>query len=630
MKIPTVRMQVAIKNVCLFFLFINIIPPNPAIAQNPDKVDSLILKLSSSKGREKAETLNHLGREYLYLDLQKSKEYLEQALHKAKAENWEGITATSYQNLGAFYLSSGFYDSALISYNLALAYFEDQGDEQQVARIHHEQGILHFRKGEYSEALIIYKKALSSYQNLAFTVGTSTISTSIGDVYRYLGDYARAMEYYLQALKLAEELEDIPRQAGSLNSVGLIHFREKNYDKALGFFERGLALSEELGYDVYIAACVANIADIHSERGDHEKALQFHLRSLELDKKQQNLDGQAQSLSSVGRVYEAMKDYDKAISNFEASLSIADSIGAARSVALNCNNLSRVHRTENRLQTSLQYAQRALVSAIKQDFQEQISASHLNLAKTYSAMNNYEAAYENHMAYAAVKDSVYNGNRIKQIAEMQTKYETEKKEQKIASLQIETRNETFKRNAYALGFIGTFVIAGLVIGWLNYRIRKTKSIREKENLLNREKIRSYEKELIQFTQNTIEKTNRIESLNLELEKVKKEIASNCQQYSGHLDKLMQSTILTEKEWKEFKTLFDQVHPIFFGNLRTMYPDLSASEIRMAALVKLNLTSKEISNMLGISHESVNKSRYRLRKKLNLTKEERLEKHFENL
>ena len=132
-------------------------------------------------------------------------------------------------------------------------------------------------------------------------------------------------------------------------------------------------------------------------------------------------------------------------------------------------------------------------------------SAHLNLAESYSAMNNYKAAYANHRAYTSVKDSIFNETKTKQISEMQIKYETEKKEQQIASLQAETRNETFKRNAYALGLLGTFIMAGLIIGWLNSRIKKSRRIREQENLLVQEKIRFYEKELSWFTENVVEK-----------------------------------------------------------------------------------------------------------------------------
>ena len=614
----------------LFFLSTNCFFVHFSWTQNPDKMDSLIHKLETAGGIDKATVLNHLGREYLYLDLQQSREYTDKALDMALAEKWEEIEATAYSNLGALHLLTGHYDSAITAYNHALSYYEMHGDKLNVAKVNHEIGLVHFRKGEYSDALVIYKKAASAYHDLDFTVGVSSISSSIGDVYRYLGDYTRALDYYLQGLKLAEALEDIPRKAALLNSLGLISFKEKKYDKALEYYHEGLILAEELDFDFYISAFLANIADIHAEKEDFKKALEFHFRSLEIERQQQNLDGEAQSLTSLGHVYKEMEDYEKAIDSFKASLTIADSIGAARSVALNCNQLSLIYRTQKRLQRSLEYGQRALASATRQGFKEQIYSAHLNLAKGYAAMSDYEQAYENYKAYTSMKDSVFNETKTEQMTEMQVKYETEKKEQQIASMQKEAESEVFKRNAYALGLFGTFIIAGLIIGWLKVRMNRAKKIKEQEDFLTGEKLRLYEKELKRFTKNALEKTNRIESLNQELEKVREEIVDGSGQYLGHLDKLMQATILTEMEWEEFKTLFEKVHPGFFGSLRTRYPDLSAAEIRMAALVKLNLTSKEISGMLGISHESVNKSRYRLRKKLNLLKDEKLETHLKNL
>lgn len=78
--------------------------------------------------------------------------------------------------------------------------------------------------------------------------------------------------------------------------------------------------------------------------------------------------------------------------------------------------------------------------------------------------------------------------------------------------------------------------------------------------------------------------------------------------------LQQSVLLTEKDWIDFKEIFEQVFPHFFKNLDRKYPDLTAGEVRLAALEKLNLTDKIKGNMLGISADSVKKTRYRLRKK----------------
>ena len=601
-----------------------------ALAQPNSRIDSLQNKLADVAGQEKAALLNDLSWAYIYIDLQKSRQYASDALRIAYAGQFEEISATAHRNLGATYILSGHYDSAINLYNLALSYYEREEDEQNMAKMYHDIGIIHFRKGEYADALIRYKKALLAYEKLNYRWGMPPTFSSIGDVYRYLGDYAKALDYYLQGLEIAEELKDESRIAALLNSLGLVYFREKSYEKALDFFQQGLKLSEKLGYASYSAVFFTNIADVYTEDKDYQRALEFYFKALEIEKEQQNLDGKAQSLASLGTVYDVMGKPDEAIRNFETSLALADSIGAARTFALSCNKLSGLHRKEGRLQLALSFAKKALESAKYQGFQQQIQAAYLNLAETYSLLNDYKAAYPHYVAYSAVKDSVFSENKTKQIAEMQTKYETEKKEQQIAALQMEKKNEVFRRNTYGVGLICTFAIAALIIGWLNYRIKKNKKIREQEKLLSKEKILSYRKELKQFTQNVVRKTQRIESLNRELEEVKKEIAGSCSHYDGNLDRLMQSTILTEYEWDEFKVLFEQVHRGFFSNLRSRYRDLSISEIRMAALLKLNLTSREISNMLGISHESVNKSRYRLRKKLNLSKEERLEEHFETL
>ena len=83
----------------------------------------------------------------------------------------------------------------------------------------------------------------------------------------------------------------------------------------------------------------------------------------------------------------------------------------------------------------------------------------------------------------------------------------------------------------------------------------------------------------------------------------------------YIRQLTQSSILTDKDWVRFKTTFEEVHKNFFVKLKSKQPGLTESEIRLAALTKLNLSTKEMANMLGISTDSIHKSRYRLRKKL---------------
>lgn len=93
------------------------------------------------------------------------------------------------------------------------------------------------------------------------------------------------------------------------------------------------------------------------------------------------------------------------------------------------------------------------------------------------------------------------------------------------------------------------------------------------------------------------------------------------------DRLTQSIDLQlnqEERWKYFVTLFERLHPLFFSRLQSAYPTLNTNDLRLIAMLKLNLSTKEISTLLGISPQSANTARYRLRKRLDLPAEAALE------
>lgn len=101
-----------------------------------------------------------------------------------------------------------------------------------------------------------------------------------------------------------------------------------------------------------------------------------------------------------------------------------------------------------------------------------------------------------------------------------------------------------------------------------------------------------------------------------------------QKQDDHMN-LFDRSILTSKDWTEFKAYFDKNFPGYVKRLRDAYPAITESEERLFFLLKLQLKSKEISNLLGISVNSVKKTRNRLRKKLPLRIEDNLEDFVQN-
>jgi len=94
--------------------------------------------------------------------------------------------------------------------------------------------------------------------------------------------------------------------------------------------------------------------------------------------------------------------------------------------------------------------------------------------------------------------------------------------------------------------------------------------------------------------------------------------------------LTHQAILTEDNWEKFRTLFEKIHPGFFRKLKESVADITVAEQRMAALTRLHLNTKQMAALLGISPNSVNKTRQRLRQRLNLQPDSNIEEFVTKL
>ena len=113
---------------------------------------------------------------------------------------------------------------------------------------------------------------------------------------------------------------------------------------------------------------------------------------------------------------------------------------------------------------------------------------------------------------------------------------------------------------------------------------------------------------------------------LETVKQKASALKSEQNHSGYQDlvRTINFDQQDDRNWENFIQYFEQVHKDFSANIKRKYPEITSNELRLLALLKMNLSSKEIANILNISPEGIKKARYRLRKKLNITTEESLQ------
>jgi predicted transcriptional regulator len=154
-----------------------------------------------------------------------------------------------------------------------------------------------------------------------------------------------------------------------------------------------------------------------------------------------------------------------------------------------------------------------------------------------------------------------------------------------------------------------------VLVLLNKKRKKTEMARqqaEEQSHFFKTKYLSATQQLEAFRNDIIEKNTLIDRLQEELENRQLTADKNVET----ITQLSSQVLLTENDWQQFKTTFDSVYPHFFTTLKASYSEITNAELRMASLIKLNFDTRHIASMLGISQDSVHKTRYRLRKRIN--------------
>jgi len=131
-------------------------------------------------------------------------------------------------------------------------------------------------------------------------------------------------------------------------------------------------------------------------------------------------------------------------------------------------------------------------------------------------------------------------------------------------------------------------------------------------------------QLANYTMSIIRKNELLMNMKDEIIRQKQELGQRFPDYYYRkLLKMLDQEISSEEDWKRFEFHFDQAHSNFFKRIKQQYPDLTQADLKLCAYLRLNLTSKEIAPLLNISIRSVEVRRYRLRKRLNLDREENL-------
>ncbi|UCH94202.1 MAG: tetratricopeptide repeat protein [Candidatus Aminicenantes bacterium] len=370
------------------------------IALEPKKVlvygqEALDLLQTNPSPKHQVALLNSLSAaNSLIGDFQKAKKYARQSQTIAKKINDRTGTADALHNLAQAYFFQGDYTQAKGYCSHALTLYEEIDNQEGLAHSFYIMAYISWRLSDLSQAMDYVLKSNKIYEKLDDPRGIALLEMLAGNIYSDQGRYEKTLEFYFKSKRAFQKLEDKERLCQILNNIGYIYTQLKNHIEALKYYNQSLEISRKINSRQTRCYTLNNMGEVHADKGDYYQALDYFNQSLEIKKDLNDKMGEAHTLVNIGKV----------------------------------------HRRQGRYQQALQILNQALTTASDINTRIYIRSANQELSLTFEALKDYPQALYYYKKYKEVNNSIFNETTGKKIAEMQTRYEMEKKEKEIALL----------------------------------------------------------------------------------------------------------------------------------------------------------------------------------------------------
>lgn len=473
----------------------------------------------------------------------------------------------------------------------------------------------------------------------------------MGQVLYHQGNYAAAIDDLLEAQKIFRE-EHQPRQlAQTLNYLGNIYYYNKQPRQAMDEFNEALALFRKLDDHKGIAESYGEIGHLYEKRLAYDSAYLYQQLAMSHLVHNGDSSALAKIYENIASIMEDQERYDSSLHYYRVALQLNERYHNNIAQIEVINNLGDIYRKTGQYASGLQYSKRALALAQQLNEKYQLTAAYRDIGRSYGLMKQYDSAYYyTEKARLSFKD-IYDRENSKQIALMQVLFDTEKKNAEITRLNAEKQVNGVIIAASVIILLLLLSVAVLIYMRQKLKIRTEQQIRktqhhifetenglleaelknkqlEEENLKQQLEVKS--KELSSQLLHLIQKNEVLESIKTDLNELLKDDKRDHKKQLKQLVHKINISASQDTYWGEFRTVFEQVHESFFDKVRAVGGDLTPNDLRLIALLKMNLSSSDITTLLGISPDSLRVIRHRLRKKLKLEQGENLTSFLQSL
>ena len=532
--------------------------------------------------------------------------YYKKALNTSKQASSQHLKYIQMKKLATAYNNKYISDSALKYFKLSFEYFRKKNDTLIMASILSGMATALIEAGQNKRALQKLYEAEAIYKATTKLRALGIIYDNIAMINAELGYEKKTKKYGKRAIALYQKAGDTLMLADAYANLGVSYKNLNQYDSALYIYDQSNALSRQINSDWLLAKNMHNIGVVHDVTGNHEKAAAAFKASLEICRQQNFPYGEFNNSINLGDHEMNFGDVKQAISYFKRAAVIGKQHGF--------DDLGLVYK---------------------------------KLHQAYAKSGNDSKALFYLRKYMHHRDSAFRAQKHKEIMELQTRYETQKKEAQILKLQKKQQKEKLVRTYLLLSLVG-IVIIGLLLLMRNRRKRSEaqqnalkleKENQQKQNqmeklqlekILEKESAEKYQLELQIKQQELMYYTLREAGINHLIKQIEEKLAPFTFLFTRKKDQEKYSRTLREitrdannEPLSDFEEMFLQMHSGFYEKLLEINPDFTRSELQLSALLRMNLPSKEIAGLLNLALSTIDKRRHKIRKKLNLSSDQSL-------
>lgn len=326
-----------------------------------------------------------------------------------------------------------------------------------------------------------FEKAITySNQSLKLTKDSLIVASAynnIGSCKRNIGLYEEALKAYLKAIKIYDAKKDVKNQAIVNNNLGLVYRSLEMNLKAKEYHQKAIQSFEQLKDKKGLSEAYNNMAVIYAYEDSLKIALNYFKYSLKIEEELKDVKGIAESVNNIGGVYYYLEKLDSALLFFEKARKIDYSIKNYGGLAATYNNIGDVHLYKQDYKKAKMNFDSAYSFAKKSKSAFDIENTLNYYALLYEAQNDYKKASDYYKKKNEFKDSIQKLSNIKQLHELETKYQTAKKDATIASSKaiIAERELKIKQKNMLIYSVLIFAFLLGLLGYLFYKQQKIKN-----------------------------------------------------------------------------------------------------------------------------------------------------------